>query len=168
MIDSIKTGYIFEFWFRMDYFNEKCTEVSATTKKYVMYSYPHTLYYYNVSPSVLFYSNLKDSNMNVQLQAFKVYEWNNIMIATVTVNDTTKVNIYVNYSFLTPIKYTTTTDQVLYGIGVCNGNCNPGNQGATSITSGSAYYRDIKVYKNDSASIYTIQSINNGMYISII
>jgi hypothetical protein len=163
--NAIKDGYIFEFWFRMDYFGEKCNEVPPTTKKYVMYSYPHTFYYYNVSPGILLYANLKDATMNVQLKAFKQYEWNNIMIATETVNDTTKVNIYVNYSFLNPIRYTTTTDQMLYGIGICNGNCNPGNQGAASITWGSAYYRDIKVYKNISASIYTVQGIANEMYI---
>jgi hypothetical protein len=87
------------------------------------------------------------------------------MIATVTANGKTTINIYVNYSFLSPIIYTTATDQTLYGIGICNGNCNPGNQGAVTITWGSAYYRDIKVYQNGPASINIAQALNNGKFI---
>jgi hypothetical protein len=149
----------------MDYFNEMCTEVDATVKKYVMYSYPHTIYYYNTASNVLFYSNLKESRINLQLKSFKQYEWNNIMISTqVSESGTTTMNIYVNYSFLSPIKYTTDTDQTLLGIGICNGNCDPGSQGLVTITWGSVYYRDIKVYKSSSATIYTAQAFNNEKY----
>ena len=167
--EKLPNGYYYEFWFKLD--KVQILEHCGTTAKeeYILFSTPHSIYL-DLSENKYYYKII-DSIYSSTLDGINNYEWNKIVIKT-TLGVTLGQNVYVYINFdidnikATILNIPSSIKMQLQYISFCskeeNGDCTPA--GASEVTWGSAYYRNIRIWELYSSSIYSIQDFNIGIY----
>ena len=160
---SFTSGYILEFWMKLDTMREECAP--PTVDKYLFYSIPHTLYM-KPGESILNYRCTADINIDSPLKSFSTNEWNVFILdVKLTPGLNTVLGIYVNYKFAIPDLYLANIDERidigLKGIGFCNGNCVVNGE-IKSIIWGAAFYKKLR-YWDQNTSIQVIQDFHNNL-----
>ena len=167
--NKFANGYFYEFWFKLDKVQILNHCNTDATEEYLLFSTPHSIYL-DLNENQYYYKII-DTIYSSKIDGISDYEWNKIVIKT-TLGSTLGQNVYVYINFdIDNIKATITSipssvKMQLQYISFCskesNGDCTAA--GTASVTWGSAYYRNIRIWELFSSSIYSIQDFNIGIF----
>ena len=154
--------HFFEVWFKFDVINTRLKEgVDSTTKLYYLYAMPH--YIYKLGNEYHYaYGNSDDSTNSVKLTRISQYEWNKIIIHVNKTSSISPVLIYINYDADTESVYTLPnpiSSHTLHNIKFTNSWPETDN-----INWGTAWYRNIRVWKNDESSFELIKLLGTPQF----
>ena len=162
-------GYVLEFWMKLDLALNQCQDGYGTAaQEYYFKTNVHTIYH-DTTANKFYYKSLYHDNIPREIAGVQNYEWNKFYIRT----SLTKYAIYLYLNFdltnpklsLTefPPSSTSSTRLSLSQIGFCSRSGN-GNCGSPSVNWGSAYYKNIRVWDDRTATVKMIQDFNNDLF----
>ena len=160
-----RTGYFLEFWFKLDHMLDKCQDSYTTkNKEYYFYSIPHTIYL-DTTTNIFYYENTDNSALQGQIAGINDYEWNKVYIRT-RINEK-QIDLFLNFEIANPkLSFTDieNTDLQISKITFC-ARKNSGNCGVSGgLDWGSAYYKNIRIWDERTATIRMVQDFNNKLF----
>ena len=166
---SIK-DHFFEVWFKFDVINTRLKDgVASITKLYFLHAYPHYIYKLNNEYYYMF-GDVSNSDNPVKLTRISQYEWNKIIIhVDKPSNNDIPVIIYVNYDANDESVYRVThpgmdipqLSKMIFS------NTWPIPDATTNpnvIYWGTAWYRNIRIWKNDESSFELIKLLGTPQF----
>ena len=163
-------GYVLEFWMKLDVALNQCKDGYSTSgeKEYYFKSNVHSIYF-NINENKFFYICHAKNNEEHEIAGVQTYEWNKFYLRTKL--DILTVDLFLNFEVANP-KFTVSgftsiakSKLSLSQISFCSRSINGiTGQGCSGINWGSAYYRNIRVWDDRTATIKMIQDFNNELF----
>ena len=168
-------GYVLEFWMKLDVALNQCQDGYSTPltngekREYYFKSNVHTIYF-NVDENKFYYiCQAKNNPEKHEIAGVQTYEWNKFYLRTKY--DQLTVDLFLNFEVANP-KFTISdftpnakSKLVLNQISFCSRSTNGvTGRGCSGINWGSAYYRNIRVWDDRTATIKMIQDFNNELF----
>ena len=156
---GLTNGYILDFWFKIDTFNnqtsinKKCLkDYPLINNEYYLLTNTHIIYF-NSNTSTFHYDLLNTSGaLMKQITSINNFNWNNIVIKTQIKVGSNQINLYINnvseYTILNssiPLGYDLKFLSMSFCSGSSGGVCKVNGNTLNNIQWGSAYYKNIKV-----------------------
>ena len=159
-------GYVLEFWMKLDLALNQCKDGYETkSKEYYFVTNIHKIYQ-QTEDNKFFYSSIGSDN---EIAGVQNYEWNKFYIRTKI--DDLRIDLFLNFETTNPkvtianIPSYMSNNLVLTQISFCSRQENgKANIGCNGINWGSAYYRNIRVWDDRTATIKMIQDFNNELF----
>ena len=161
-------GYFLEFWMKLDKMLINCQDgYVKKPKEYYFKTNVHSFYMETDMNNFYYEFGEPLDDVTRQVAGLNDYEWNKFYIRT-RINDR-QIDFFLNFEIVNP-KFTLTEDDIgstselsLQRISFCS-RANNGNCGETGINWGSAYYKNIRVWDERTATIRMVQDFNNEIF----
>ena len=168
--EFFKSGYILEFWIKLDKMLNECKDgYEKQDKEYYFRTDPHSIYMNTLTN--IFYYEFKNNIILKEISGLSEYEWNKFYIRTKIIEK--QIDLFLNYEIDNP-KFTINNDNGLSlsavlqinNISFCSRYYNDNQNLCTSpnINWGSAYYKNIRIWDEKTSTIKMIQDFNNGLF----
>ena len=169
-----RTGYVLEFWMKLDNALNQCKDyyVTPADEEYYFKTNAHSIYF-DIKQNKFYYicegKNSNDPQRKNEIAGVQTYEWNKFYIRTKL--DKLTVDLFLNFEVANP-KFTLSgfpssaySKLILSQISFCSRDNNGADdKGCAGINWGSAYYRNIRVWDDRTATIKMIQDFNNELF----
>ena len=164
-----REGYVLEFWMKLDKALIQCQDgYGVNNKEYYFKTNIHSIYY-DTSSNIFYYECARDTSIIREISGVQDYEWNKFYIRT-KITDRI-IDLFLNFdvanakfTLKNELKIKQTMKLSLNQISFCPrnscGTCGVDN----NINWGSAYYKNIRVWDDKTATLKMIQDFNNDLF----
>ena len=167
---KFRTGYVLEFWMKLDLSLNQCKDdysAGGKNEEYYFKTNVHSIYQ-NIDTHIFYYICHYNSQTK-EIAGISNYEWNKFYIRTQLSQP--QIDLYLNFDLVNPKLTLTdftsiaTTKLQLTNIYFCSrttqGDCGDINN---KLNWGSAYYKNIRVWDDRTATVKMIQDFNNDLF----
>ena len=168
-----KEGYILEFWMKLDLALNKCKDgYSTKEKEYYLKTNVHKIYQNTITNTFHYELDSIYKSFQSPIAGVQNYEWNKFYIRTQTTDDILSIDLYLNFDtnpkftvsgFPSSAKDSLTLSKINFCSRVSNGLTGT-NGGCSGINWGSAYYKNLRVWDDKTATIKMVQDFNNELF----